>query len=168
MGHRLSRRRLIAATMIGSPVALGVRDATASAAPPPGVLKTLSQPVRVFDSREPSSVLAGERFRPGNIVAVTVSGAYEGDDLATAVFVNVTITQTEGAGFLAICADDLSGLAPPPTTSNINWSTNGITLANLALSAVGGEHAIAVHCGGTSTARTHVIVDVQGYVPFVV
>ena len=167
MVRRLSRRRLIASTAIGSPLVLAGRSATAAAAPA-GMLRTLSQPVRVFDSREPSSVLQGAKFRTGDVVAVTVSGAYEGDELATAVFVNITITQTEGAGYLALQADDLSGLAPPPTTSNINWSTGGVTLANLALSAVGGEHAVAVHCGGNAAARTHVVVDVQGYVPFVV
>jgi len=54
---------------------------------------------------------------------------------------------------------------PLPETSNINWWTSGLTLANLTLSTVGGENALEVHCEGNG--RTHVIVDVQGYVPFV-
>jgi hypothetical protein len=164
MSKPFSRRRMLAvggAAAIAAPL---VAPASAAAASQ-GTLKTLSRPVRVFDSRDPGSVLGGRKFRPGDIVAVTVSSAYEGDEFATAVFANVTITQTEGAGYLAVAPDDLSGEQPPPETSNINWNVTGVTLANLALSQVGGEHAIAVHCGGAG--RTHVIVDVQGYVPFV-
>jgi hypothetical protein len=167
MPSLFSRRRLIAA---GGAAALAtplVSSTRAAAAAPGGVLKTLISPVRVFDSRQASSVLGGAKFRPGNIVAVAVSAAYEGDDIAEAVFVNITITQTEGAGFLSVQGEDLSGEAPDPTTSNINWATGGLTLANLALSTVGGENSIAIYCFGTSLARTHVIVDVQGYVPFV-
>ena len=40
-----------------------------------------------------------------------------------------------------------------------------MTLANLALSTVGGENSIAVYCLGLG--RSHVIVDIEGYVPFV-
>ena len=60
-------------------------------------------------------------------------------------------------------ASDLSGLHPLPPTSNINWSTNGQTLANLVITPVGGENTLEVHAGGSG--RTHFIVDVQGYVP---
>jgi hypothetical protein len=164
MSRPFSRRRMLAAggtAAVTVPLALPGR---ASAAAPGGQLKTLISPVRVFDSREPTSVLGGAKFDVGDVVSVTVSGAYQGDDFATAVFANITITQTEGAGYLAVRGEDLSGTLPPPTTSNINWSTSGQTLANLALSTVGGENAIEVHCRGLG--RTHVIVDIQGYVPF--
>ena len=60
-------------------------------------------------------------------------------------------------------AGDLTGERPIPSTSNINWSTSGVTLANMALTAVGGENAVAIHCDGGG--RTHFIVDVYGYVP---
>lgn len=165
MTHLFSRRRLIAAggaTAIAAPIAT---RSTAHAAAPGGALKTLISPVRVFDSRQAGSVLGGAKLRAGNIVAVAVSAAYQGDDIAVSVFVNITITQTEGAGFLAIRGEDLSGELPGPTTSNINWATSGLTLANLALSSVGGENSIAIHCLGVG--RAHVIVDVQGYVPFI-
>jgi hypothetical protein len=167
MSRLFSRRRMITAggtAAVALPLTVPTRAMAASSS---GQLKTLLSPVRVFDSRQPGSVLGGAKFQPGDVVAVTVSAAYQdGDTFASAVFANVTITQTEGAGFLAIRGDDLSGTLPPPSTSNINWDSSGVTLANLALSTVGGEHAIAVHCGGSG--RTHVIVDVQGYVPFVV
>jgi hypothetical protein len=76
----------------------------------------------------------------------------------------VTVTETEGAGFLRVFASDLSGEQPVPETSNVNWSANGLTLANLALTGVGGESGVEIFCGGAG--RTHVIVDLQGYVPF--
>lgn len=98
-------------------------------------------------------------------MAVAVSSAYQGNDIAEAVFVNITITQTEGARFLSIRGEDLSDELPVPTASNINGATGGLTLANLALSSVGGENSIAIHCLGLG--RSHVIVDVQGYVPFI-
>ena len=164
MSRLFSRRRLIAAggtAAVGVPLFLPNR---VSAAATSGQLKTLISPVRVFDSREPGSVLGGAKLDVGDIIAVTVAGAYEDGDLASAVFANVTITETEGAGYLAVRGEDLSGMRPPPSTSNVNWSTSGQTLANLALTTVGGEHAIEVHCLGAG--RTHVIVDIQGYVPF--
>lgn len=165
MSNLLSRRRLIAAggvTAIAAPMAT---RSSAHAAAPGGVLKTLISPVRVFDSREATSVLGGAKLRAGDVVAIAVSAAYQGDDIAEAVFANITITQTEGAGFLSVRGEDLSGELPAPTTSNINWATSGLTLANLALSTVGGENSIAIHCLGLG--RTHVIVDIQGYVPFI-
>lgn len=166
MQKLFSRRRLIAAggiAAVAMPASLSPHVATAAAAG--GMLQTLREPIRVFDSREASSVLGGAKFATGDNVAVAVSAGYDGFDFALAVFVNITITQTEGAGYLTVRGDDLSGLQPPATTSNINWSTDGATLANLTLSSVGGENSIAIFCGGAG--RTHVIVDVQGYVPFV-
>ncbi len=167
MSRLFSRRRLIAAggtAAVAMPLALPGRAGAASSA---GQLKTLISPVRVFDSRDAGSVLGGAKFEAGDVVSVTVSPAYQdGDTFVSAVFANVTITQTEGAGYLSVRGEDLSGELPPPTASNINWAASGQTLANLALSTVGGEHAIEVHCGGAG--RTHVIVDIQGYVPFVI
>jgi hypothetical protein len=164
MSRLFSRRRLIAAggtAAVALPLAAPNR---VSAAATGSQLKTLISPVRVFDSREPGSVLGGAKLETGDVVSVIVADAYEDGDLATAVFANVTITETEGAGFLSVRGEDLSGLLAPPTTSNVNWGTSGQTLANLALSTVGGEHAIEIHCLGAG--RTHVIVDIQGYVPF--
>ncbi|HUF97667.1 MAG TPA: hypothetical protein VMM60_06015 [Ilumatobacter sp.] len=165
MSGLFSRRRLIAAggaAAIAAPLAM---PSTANAAAPGNVLRTLISPVRVFDSRQSGSVLGGRKFRSGDVVAVAVSAAYQGDDIAEAVFVNITITETEGLGFLSVRGSDGSGELPPPTTSNINWSVDGFTLANLALSTVGLENSIEIHCLGVGQA--HVIVDVQGYVPFI-
>ena len=163
MSRLFTRRGLLVAGGAAAAAPLAAA-APAAAAASGATLKTLIEPVRVFDSRAPGNFF-GRKLAAGDAVAVAVSGAYEGDDIASAVFVNITITGTEGAGYLAVVGEDLSGERPPPTTSNINWSTSGLTLANLALSSVGGEHSIAIWCRGAG--RTHVIVDVQGYVPFV-
>ncbi len=82
-----------------------------------------------------------------------------------AAYLNITITQTEGAGYLVVRGSDLSGERPLPPTSNINWSATGQTLANLVLTVVGGENGVEVHAEGSGP--THVVVDLQGYVPFV-
>ena len=58
---------------------------------------------------------------------------------------------------------DATGEKPLPPTSNVNWSTNGQTLANLAFVAIGDETYIEVHAGGPGS--THFIVDLQGYIP---
>ena len=81
-----------------------------------------------------------------------------------AAFLNVTITETEGSGFLRVSGTDSSGERPIPVTSNVNWSQNGQTLANLVLTTVGSEAGVDIFAGGAG--RTHVVVDVQGYVPF--
>lgn len=165
MAGFLSRRRMI---MGGGLAAAAIPLAASSrsfAAPSPGLV-SLTTPMRVFDSRDPSGVLGGNKLSSGQSVAITVSGAYLGDDFALAVFANITVTATEGRGFLVIRPEDLEGSQPWPSTSNVNWSSSGQTLANLTFSAVAGEHAIEVRCDGGGS--THVICDVQGYVPFVV
>jgi hypothetical protein len=86
------------------------------------------------------------------------------DRFLLAAFVNVTITQTEGSGFLVVTGADSSGERPFPEASNINWAQSDQTIANVALTSVGSEFGIEVFCQGNG--RTHVIVDVQGYVPF--
>ena len=119
--------------------------------------------MRVFDSRTASPAIGGGKLASGNAVGIPVSGGTLDGSGVSVAFVNCTITDTEGSGYLTITQSDLSGELPPPLTSNINWSTSGQTLANLVLTAVGGESTISVACGGNG--RTHFIIDLQGYVP---
>ena len=174
MSRPISRRRLIVA---GGAASLGAmapgqpRRAAArrpSAQPvdtPPGPLVVLFEPFRAYDSRSSAGPLGGAKLRSGESVLVTIPVGQDDGGFVVAVFVNCTITDTEGFGYLVVRGSDLSGERPLPPTSNVNWSTNGQTLANLTLCTLGGENAIEVHAGGSG--RTHVIVDVQGYVPFV-
>jgi hypothetical protein len=157
-----TRRRMLTAGA-ATAVTLPLVSSRAGASTLGGPVVTLGSPIRVFDSRQLVAPLNGSKLAAGDAVAVTVSGAFQAEQ-AVAVFANVTVTATEGAGFLTVVPEDLSGEQPLPDTSNINWSTPNVTLANLVLVQVGGENAIAVHCRGAG--RTHLIVDIQGYIPF--
>lgn len=129
-----------------------------------GRLTVLAEPIRLFDSRRADSLLEGDKLTQGNSVAVSASLPDDGRVLES-VFINLTITETEGSGYLSVRAAEARGL-PAPETSNINWTDSGVTLANFALSRIGQHNSIEIHCDGVEAA-THVIVDLQGYVPFV-
>ena len=162
-----TRRKML--TSVGgaaalSPIALrGGGAAAAAPVPPAGQLVTLRTPLRMYDSRTDTVLLGGDKIAPGDAIIVTVN-VPDDDRFLSSVFLNVTITQTEGAGFLTVFATDPSGTLPEPETSNINWSEDGQTLANLALSGVGPEFGVEIRCGGFG--RSHLVVDLQGYVPF--
>jgi hypothetical protein len=159
-----TRRAIVAATggaAALSPVAF--RTGLVSAAQPSGPLITLLTPLRAYDSRTDTVLLARAKLAAGNAITVAISVPDE-SRLIMAAFLNVTITETEGAGYLRVSGTDSSGERPVPVTSNINWSQNGQTLANLVLTSVGSESGVDIFAGGGG--RTHVVVDVQGYVPF--
>lgn len=174
MSRFFSRRHLIGAggAMALSPLGPPAKRASSAPEVVPGLstvtparpLVAYFTPIRVFDSRANNIELGGAKLRAGESIAITVPGQLDNRDFAIAMFINLTITQTEGSGYLVVRGSDLSGERPFPNTSNINWSSTGQTLANLVFTTVGGENAIEVHAGGVG--RTHFIVDVQGYVPF--
>ena len=167
MAGLFSRRRMIG---VGGAAALTplVHSSAVAAVPPPGgrtgELITLVTPVRVFDSRIEPVSLGGGKIAAGSAVGVPLSAATLDGSNVSVAFVNCTVTDTENAGYLLIHASDLTGEMPLPETSNVNWSESGQTLANLVLTAVGGENYISIYCGGTG--RTHFIIDLLGYVPF--
>jgi hypothetical protein len=167
--QHISRRRLIAggagagAGVLGGAALTTASRASASSHQRGGV-QSLFDPVRLFDSRQPDSLLGGAKLSDGDIVSIIA--AAPDVDMVETVFINLTITETEGAGFLSVRASVARDDVPDPTTSNINWTSPGVTLANAALSGVGQEQSIDVHCTGVGAA-THLIVDLQGYVPFI-
>jgi hypothetical protein len=163
MPQLFSRRRMLAAGggVALSPLVLDAQPATA--AQPSGPLITLLTPVRLYDSRNATGPLGGAKLATGSSVIVAASVPDEVRFLLAA-FVNVTITQTEGAGFLVVTGADSSGERPFPQASNINWAQSGQTIANVALTSIGSESGIEVFARGDG--RTHLIVDLQGYVPF--
>ena len=109
----------------------------------------LPTPVRKLDTRQ-----AGGKIFSGQ--ARNVSLAPELPTGATAALVNVTVSETESAGFLAL----FQGSTPWPGTSTINWSGPGQTIANTATVLVSSNLAIRMYCGGQAT---HVIIDLVGY-----
>ncbi len=163
-----SRRTMLAAGGSAALTPLAMRAGSAAArasqpAPVGGSLVTLRTPIRAYDSRTDTVLLGGDKIEAEDAIIVTV-GIPDEERFLVSVFLNVTVTETEGAGFLRVFATDPSGTITPPETSNVNWYTDGQTVANFVLSGVGPEFGVEIYCGGTG--RTHVIVDVQGYVPF--
>lgn len=170
MSRSISRRKLIGA---GGAIALApivIDGSIAGAAPATirtGPVYVLVDPVRVFDSRTVPPSSGGGRLSTGSSVGVSfgfeVDAVSGGTHAPSAVYVNITVTETLGAGYLVVRPSDATGEKPLPATSNVNWSTNGQTLANLAFVAIGDETYIEVHAAGAGS--THFIVDLQGYIP---
>lgn len=103
---------------------------------------------RVMDTR-----LAGGKFSAGEERVLDLSGA---TPIGTAVVLNLTADQPEGTGFLSAYSGDISF----PNTSALNYSTATPNIANTTTVVLGAGNKIKLRCG---EARTHVIVDVVGY-----
>lgn len=148
----ISRRALIgAAPATGlAGAALALHPSAALAAATSGALELIT-PVRIQDSR----VDEPDKYDTSAADTLLVPGL-EGKH---GVILNVTVTETEGAGFFRV-ADDIE---PVPTTSNINWYADGQTVANLAIVKITPPNSgIAVQGGGDG--RAHLIVDVLGFI----
>ena len=163
MSRLLTRRKMmlgVGGAVAASPLAF----VGSAAADSTGPLVVLTTPVRLYDSRTDKVPLGGAKLSSGNSVNVTAAG-FGPSSFLNAAFLNVTVTQTENSGFLRVNASDLSGERPVPKTSNVNWFATNQTLANFVLTEVGGENGIEVFCGGGG--RTHLVVDIMGYIPFI-
>ena len=82
---------------------------------------------------------------------------------AKAVTYNLTVTQTEGAAFLAMIPAD----APFGGVASVNWTTRNADIGNggtvgLGASGATGQGSVKVICGGIGAA-THYILDITGY-----
>lgn len=112
---------------------------------PGGRSPELVTPKRVLDTRAGAPIAAGETIRLGRS-----AGA---DDVA--VIANVTATQAEAAGYLTVypCADGL------PATSNVNYGP-GSDRPALVIAAFDGAGEVCIF----TSATTHVLVDVQGWI----
>ncbi len=122
-------------------------------------------PARVFDSRylTPVGPLASGANR-----TVSVATAYLPDSTtvaignvvpagSTAVAVNLTITDTTGAGYLFLAP----GNATAVTASSINWTAPGTTVANALVVPLDTARQLKAFAGGGGSA--HFLLDVSGY-----
>jgi hypothetical protein len=102
---------------------------------------------RVLDTR-----ITGGKLQPNEerVVPLGVPA------LATAAVANLTVTETEVAGFVAVFPADVAW----PGNSSINWSETGQNLANGIITATDAAGAVKIR-GGVNP--THVVIDVQGY-----
>lgn len=109
------------------------------------------QPIRIADSRGAFSLT---RFTPGTINYLTIAGHGGVPANASAVLVNMTVTNTPEAGWLRAwpCGQAI------PDTSNLNY-TAGQTVANGALLALGERGRLCFQ----ATTEVDVIVDVTGW-----
>jgi hypothetical protein len=137
--------------------------AAAQAAPASGFVPIPSY--RAYDSRlDPDEsgkiFLEEQRFVD---VALDIDGSERIPDEATAVAFNVTVTQTQGAGYVQ--------MSPPGTafgdTSTVNWTGPGQTVANggnvLLYEGDVFENNLVFHLTGGGGAGAHVIIDITGY-----
>ena len=148
----ISRRHLIAAapaTGLAAGAALALGPGTAGAAGTGAV--ELIAPFRLQDSRvnEPDKY---DTTAQDSLAVPGIAGK-------CGVILNVTVTETEGAGFFKIA----DGFEATPTTSNINWYADGQTLANMAIVMVSSP-ATGITVQGGGDGRAHLVLDVLGFV----
>lgn len=120
----------------------------------------LDTPLRAYDSRvAPATQMAARETRT---VSLATGLDRAGNELiavppgATAAIVTLTATETAGAGFLTIYSNAVS----QPATSNLNFTTTGLSIAVSTQVAVDPAGNIKITAG---PAATHVVVDVVGY-----
>jgi hypothetical protein len=129
-------------------------------------LYLLPTPIRLHDSRNPhpgGSAFTGRLVSGASRnVSTEVDDAGETTELLvggySGAMVNVTVVDTAGSGFLSVGNPGLFGTR---TTSNINWTTDGQILANLAVTLLH-EGFLTVYAGGGGS--THVVVDLLALV----
>ena len=118
-------------------------------------------PARVIDTRPGQTtvdgVLQGEgAASAGSITRIQITGRAGVPIDASAVALNVTVTEPDGAGYATVfpCGTE------PPTASNLNY-TSGLTVANLVISKIGLDGAVCVY----TQMGTQLVADVNGYFP---
>jgi hypothetical protein len=125
-----------------------------------GGVRPLASPFRVLATSEPG---AGGKLAAGETRRVQIVGAVPNmPDRAQAMIGNLTVYDTEGGGYVTAYPAG----TPRPPTSNINWNTPNVAIANaLTVGLNGGAIELfadaAVPAGGLAT---NVILDVAAYV----
>ena len=121
----------------------------------------LATPKRVLDTRpgNPTAdgAFAGTGLRPSSsTLALPIAGRVGVPSDATAVVLNVTVTEATGSGFVTVypCGAAL------PTASSLNY-TAGQTVANMVIAKIGAAGQVCLF----NTNPTQLIVDVTGYFP---
>ena len=111
-----------------------------------------ASPTRLVDTRLPAGRSGGPRLWDHGAREFDVETVTGGP--VSAVAVNVTVTETEDAGFVVVHP----ARTPAPGTSTVNYSSAGLTTANQALVRVSGRGITA-----TAVDATHLVMDVTGW-----
>jgi len=117
------------------------------------VFGSVDPQVRKLDTREPGPLtgrLLGGQTR-------TLALTPQLPSTASSALVNLTITETDGSGYLSLYPAGTSW----PGTSSINWSGPGQTLASSVTVAVSSTGSIDIRAGGGGS--TQVVVDLLGF-----
>ncbi len=123
--------------------------------PPPNEYFPMT-PTRIVDTRVNSGYFGSNNtLGPNSTFSVDLSGNYSIPTNATAVSVNVTVTNTTSSGYLTVYPDGLS----LPTTSNLNWQ-QGDTKANLVEVNIGTDGKVDFY---NRFGSTDLVVDLEGY-----
>jgi hypothetical protein len=122
---------------------------------PPQTLVPIS-PQRVYDSR-----VAGGKVHDGEERVVSLAHALTGGAPvvprgAIAAALTATVTETEGAGYIAVFPADAAWAG----TSSVNWFGPNQNLATAVISKLDANRRVKVR-GGVNP--THVVIDVAGY-----
>jgi hypothetical protein len=118
---------------------------------PQGSALTPTTPQRLLDTR-----VTGGRLGPGGTLNLTVAGGGTGAPAgASAVVLNVTVTNTTAASYLTAYPAG----AAQPLASNLNW-VGGQTVPNLVTVPVGNSDQVSFFNGFGSS---DLIVDLEGY-----
>ena len=126
----------------------------------------LVTPGRVYDSRDALIKHAfGASDRVVTVTTVAVGHIGAGNVVvpagASGILCNLTVTATEGAGFLGLYSNALSSW---PGNSSINWVAKDTDIANSVTTAIDATGKIKVNIGGSGpAAQTHFVIDVVGY-----
>ncbi len=144
---------------------VGWYDADAAANVAGGTLYTPTSPTRILESRPNSGNIGGftTPWSTGLTRTLDVTGSTTGvvPAGATAVVLNVTVTDTTTGGFLTLFPADVTSV---PTASNLNWSA-GKTIPNLVTVRLGTGDASTLGKIKVFNAvgNANVIADVVGY-----
>lgn len=138
--------------LLGSPAAAGgfipitpARVYDSRAPQPSGGAPLLAGSNRVISVRDARDLITGAVITPNLVPAGT-----------KAITVNVTITETVGAGHVAL----VPGVALTYSASAINWDRSGQNLANGLTLSIDAARNLRAFC---RNGDTHVIIDVTGY-----
>lgn len=137
-------------------IQLGWRPAVSAASPAAG-LHTLT-PCRVVDTRSASGPYGGPALAPGAERVFVVAGRCGVPAGATAVSVNLTVTQPAAAGSFRAFPGD----GTPSAASALAFDA-GRTRANNAILMLSSSGSGTVTVKNDSTGTAHVLIDVNGY-----
>lgn len=118
-------------------------------------------PARLYESRSGLSTVDGSangqgKSAAGQVVQLTVTGRGGVPVDASAVVLNIAVTEPEAPGFITVypCGSER------PNAANLNYSA-GDTIPNLVIAKVGVNGRVCIF----TLARTHLVVDVNGAFP---